>query len=318
MYKNKQVAVVVPAYNEESLISRVITTMPDFVDKIYIIDDASTDETAAVVKSFCEGKSFSEKLSLIQHHKNQGVGASIVTGYKKAYEEKMDIVAVMAGDAQMDPDDMPQLLNPIIDGKADYTKGNRLVTGEAWNQIPHYRYLGNAFLSLMTKIASGFWQVADSQTGYTAISREALAKLPLDSLYKRYGYPNHMLVMLNVNNLRVIDIPVRPVYNIGEKSGIKLFSVIPKITWLLISLFFWRMKEKYIIRDFHPLIFFYILAFTLFLASMAFCVRLIMLWIRDGFAPPMTSLALVFCIVTGLQSMFFAMWFDMENNKNQR
>jgi len=224
----------------------------------------------------------------------------------------------MAGDAQMDPHDLPKIVAPIARGEADYTKGNRLFTGEAWKMIPKVRYLGNSVLSLLTKIASGYWHVADSQTGYTAISLNALRTIDWDQVYPRYGVPNDILVRLNVYDLRVIDVPVRPVYNIGEKSGIKLWRVIPILSWLLLKLFMWRMKEKYIIRDFHPLIFFYVLAFSLLMAAVPLGVRVFWMWGTTGHIPSINALAWFFSIIAGLQSLFFAMWFDMEYNRSLR
>ena len=132
------------------------------------------------------------------------------------------------------------------------------MSGEAWKVIPRTRYLGNAVLSLLTKIASGYWHVADSQAGYTALSLTALRRLDLDALYPRYGFPNDMLVHLNIQNARVRDVPSRPIYDVGERSGIKLRSVVPRISWLLLKGFWWRMGQKYVIRDFHPLVFFYV------------------------------------------------------------
>ena len=148
-------------------------------------------------------------------------------------------------------------------GEVDYTKANRLFTGRAWELIPHNRYLGNAVLSLLTKIASGYWHVADSQAGYTAISLETLERLDLDRVYTRYGFPNDLLVHLNVINARVRDVPSRPIYNVGERSGISIRKVVPRISWLLLKGFFWRMREKYVIRDFHPLVFFYSLGIVM-------------------------------------------------------
>ncbi|MFH1762081.1 MAG: glycosyltransferase family 2 protein [bacterium] len=316
MYKNKTIGVVVPAYNEEKLISRVIETMPDFVDYIYVIDDCSRDKTAEKVQRLAEIEKYKNRLKLIQNLKNQGVGSSIVKGYLTAIKQNMDIVAVMAGDAQMDPDDLPVLLDAVIDGRADYAKGNRLVTGEAWRKIPHLRYLGNSFLSLLTKIASGYWHVADSQTGYTAVTREVLQGLPLEKLYKRYGYPNHLLVMLNICNCRVVDVPVSPIYNIGETSGIKLYSVIPRMLNLLLRLFIGRMVKKYIIRDFHPLVFFYVFAFLLLSTCLPLSVRLFWYFGITGEIMKVNLLALMFCGIMGFQSLFFAMWFDMEANKD--
>src|SRR5207249_2005783 len=163
---------------------------------------------------------------------------------------------VMAADNQMDPDDLAALVGPVARGEVDYAKANRLFTGQAWQLIPKHRYLGNAVLSLLTKIASGYWHVADSQSGYTAIAFETL---DLDRIYPRYGFPNDMLVHLNVWNARVRDFPSRPVYGVGERSGMRLPLVVPAISWLLLKGFFWRLREKYVIRDFHPLVFFYLL-----------------------------------------------------------
>jgi len=316
MLSKKKIGVVVPAYNEENLIGTVINTMPKFVDTIYVVDDLSTDNTVRNVKTLI--KNNANRLNLTRLEKNSGVGAAIVRGYRQAIEDGMDVVAVMAGDAQMDPDDLKHILSPVIEGRADYVKGNRLFTGEAWKIIPKHRYLGNAFLSLLTKISSGYWHLADSQAGFTAISAKAIKLLPLEELFPRYGYPNHMLAMLNVYKQRVQDIPVRPVYNVGEKSGIRLWRVIPSLTWLLFKNFLWRIQENYIIRDFHPLVFFYLLAVLLLGAGVPLLARMILVWIATNNLPPINTLAFIFTTITGLQSLFFAMWFDMEYNKNLR
>lgn len=318
MLQGKRIGVVVPAYNEEKLIGRVIETMPDLVDRIYVVDDGSSDGTSDCVRSYLGQAAFDGRLELIRHTTNQGVGVAIVTGYRKAVEEGMNVVTVMAGDAQMDPVDLERVVGPVVQERAEYVKGNRLLTGEAWQLIPKYRYLGNAFLSLLTKIASGYWHVADSQTGYTAISSETIRLLPLEKLYPRYGYPNHLLVMLNVFGCRVQDVLVHPVYNIGERSGIRLWKVIPRLSWLLTKSFLWRMKEKYVIRDFHPLVFFYLLGLTLFPVGLLFGLYLLAYRLFTGPVAATSALFSVFLFVSGLQSLFFAMWFDMEYNKSLR
>jgi hypothetical protein len=221
----------------------------------------------------------------------------------------------MAGDAQMDPKDLPALLDPVVADHADYSKGNRLITGEAFKKIPKVRYFGNATLSLLTKIASGYWQVADSQTGYTAINKYALKTIDWDQMHKRYGQPNDLLVRLNVAGMRVVDVPVEPVYNIGEKSGIRVHKVIFTIGWLLIKLFFWRLKEKYIIRDFHPLVFFYAFGFLMMLVSVIFAIRTVALWIAQGFVPELSLLTWLFTFAISFNSISFAMWFDYEQNR---
>ena len=206
--------------------------------------------------------------------------AAIVTGYRRALAEGTDVICVMAADNQMDATELAGLIAPVVRGEVDYAKANRLVSGEAWKVIPRTRYLGNAVLSLLTKIASGYWHVADSQAGYTAISREALSRIDLEQLYPRYGFPNDMLVHLNVQNARVRDVPSRPIYDVGEQSGIKLRSVVPRISWLLLKGFWWRMGHKYVIRDFHPLVFFY--AFGLLMTALGFLLGLIEVVLRLG------------------------------------
>ena len=312
MYKEKSVAVVIPAYNEEELIAKTLATIPELVDRIIVVDDASIDRTAEIAEKIAKEDS---RVILIGHEVNQGVGGAIVTGYKRARDLEMDITVVMAGDAQMDPKDFVNIVEPIAVGIADYSKGNRLFYGDAWNMIPHYRYLGNSFLSLMTKIASGYWHVADSQSGYTAISIIALRRLRLENIYKRYGMPNDLLIKLNQHNFRVKDVHIRPVYNVGEKSGIKLLEVIPKISWLLFKGFWQRLFLKYVVKDFHPLIFFYLLSFLLLGASVPLSIRLFYIWALKGDIPDMNAMALVFTLISGLQTLFFGMWFDMEYNK---
>ena len=313
MYLEKVVAAVIPAYNEEGLIEKTITDVPAFVDKIIVVDDGSVDGTSKVVKASCEKN---EKIEFIQHTRNQGVGGAIVTGYKRALELEADITVVMAGDNQMDPRDLPAIIEPVALDLADYTKGNRLFQGDAWTMIPRYRYLGNSFLSLLTKIASGYWHIADSQSGYTAISLPVLSKLDLDRIYKDYGMPNDILIRLNELDFRVRDVHVRPVYNIGERSGMSLFKVIPKISWLLFKGFWRRLFFKYIIKDFHPLVFFYALSFFLLTLSIPLTIRLFYIWATSGDIPDINAMALVFAVVSGLQSLFFGMWFDMDYNKH--
>jgi glycosyltransferase involved in cell wall biosynthesis len=313
MYLQKTIAVVVPAYNEEKLIAKTLRSIPSFVDKVIVVDDRSNDNTVKYVREVSEKD---RRIILIAHEANQGVGGAIVTGYKKAIEFDSDVTAVMAGDGQMDPRDLKNIVRPVTKGLVDYTKGNRLFQGDAWSMIPRYRYLGNSFLSLLTKIASGYWHIADSQTGYTAVSLNVLKKLNLDTIYKRYGMPNDMLIKLNQYDFRVRDVHVRPVYDVGEKSGIRLITVIPKISWLLFKGFWKRLFFKYVIKDFHPLVFFYILSFFLLISSIPLTIRLFYVWAVTGDIPDINAMALVFTVISGLQTLFFGMWFDMEYNKD--
>ena len=313
MLEGKSVGVVVPAHDEEALIGETLGGIPGFVDRVVVVDDGSADGTAERARGFGD-----PRVEVIVHDRNRGVGAAIVTGYRRALEHGLDVVCVMAGDNQMDPADLATLVQPVARGELDYAKANRLFTGQAWELIPRARYLGNAVLSMLTKIASGYWHVADSQSGYTAIGRPMLAQLDLDRVYTGYGFPNDLLVHLNVWNARVRDFPSRPVYGVGERSGIRYHRVVPRISWLLLRGFFWRLREKYVIRDFHPLVFFYAFGFLATLVGLVLgCVEL-GYRLAGNQVSVGTVVLIALLLISGSQLTLFAMWFDMESNKDLR
>src|SRR3990172_9295522 len=199
MYRGKSVAVVVPAHNESARVGRVVATIPDFVDCVILVDDASTDGTSARGREQGDAR-----VEVVRRRSNGGVGAAIVTGYARAAAMGADVVAVMAGDAQMDPADLSRLLDPLVEERADYAKGNRLAHPDVWRVMPKVRLAGNAMLTLLTRWATGL-RVSDSQCGYTAITREALARVALPDLYPHYGFPNDLLMKLSAPALRVMD-----------------------------------------------------------------------------------------------------------------
>ncbi len=312
MLDGKTVAVVVPAFNEEALVASTVSGIPAFVDRIYVVDDGSTDGTVGLAMTA------DPRSEVIEHGENRGVGAAIVTGYHRAVQDEIDVTCVMAADGQMDADDLEMLARGVTSDETDYAKANRLFTGVAWQVIPRTRYFGNAILSFLTKIASGYWHIADSQSGYTAVNRATLELLDLDRIYPRYGFPNDMLVHLNVFNRRVRDYPSRPIYGVGERSGIRLWRVIPAIWWLLTKGFFWRMWQKYVIRDFHPLVLFYFTGLLLFWVGVILGLVETALRIAGNTIPVATIVLVALLIISGLQFLLFAMWFDMESNKDLR
>lgn len=314
-YKGKSVAVVVPCFNEESQIGKVMATMPDLVDHVVIINDKSTDRTADMIRGLMEKDS---RIVFIDHEENQGVGGAIASGYKWARDNGVDMAVVMAGDAQMDPADMPALLDPVVEEGVNYTKGNRLIWPRAQELIPPVRYFGNSVLSLMTKVASGYWHVSDSQTGYTVIDAEALKRIHWDRMYKRYGQPNDLLVSLNIEKMRVRDVPIRPVYGVGEQSGIKVSKVINKISGVLARGFLRRMHEKYIVRDFHPLVLFYAIGALQGVLGLLFLIRVIWVMATGDPAPIASLIIMMFMFSMGMQALLFAMLFDMEANRELR
>jgi glycosyltransferase involved in cell wall biosynthesis len=313
MLEGKRVAVVVPAHDEEALIGTTLAGIPAFVDKIYVVDDGSRDATADRARATGDAR-----VEVVPHDRNRGVGAAIVTGYRRALADGIDATGVMAADNQMDPADLELLTLPVVRGELDYAKANRLVTGEAWNLIPRTRYLGNAILSMLTKVASGYWHVADSQSGYAVISKQMLAALDLDRVYTGYGFPNDFLVHLNVWNARVRDFPSRPIYGVGERSGIRYRKVVPRISWLLVKAFFWRLRQKYVIRDFHPLVFFYAFGFLATLAGLVLGILEIAYRIAGYQVSVGTVVLIALLLISGSQFTLFAMWFDMEANKDLR
>jgi glycosyltransferase involved in cell wall biosynthesis len=313
MYKGKSVSVVIPCYNEEKQITGVINAIPEFIDKIVVIDDKSRDKTFDILLKL---KDANNKIVLIEHEKNQGVGGAMASGYKWSRDNGIDVAIRMDGDGQMDPAHLPLLIDPVVSGEVDFTKTNRLLSGSAFSKMPTGRYFGNAMLSMLTKIASGYWHIADSQSGYTAINRKALTLVNWDMMYKRFGQPNDLLVLMNIFNLKVRDIYTEPLYGVGENSKLSIPRVIFTLPFLLFRRFLYRLKEKYIIRDFHPLVFFYASGFLLMLLSIPLLIRFIYFWITVDNIPKINFLAWMFCVIIGVQFILFAMWFDMESNKD--
>lgn len=215
MWRGKKIAIVVPAYREARLIGRMLRRAPGYADLLLVVDDASDDGTREAALAVAD-----PRVTVVRHQKNAGVGAAIVTGYRAALAHGADVLAVMAGDDQMHPEDLEALLAPVVEGRADYVKGNRFVHAEA-RRMPLHRRLGGELLSFATRAATGL-SVSDCQCGFTALSAEAARALPLEDLWPRFGYPNDLLGMLAGRGARVAEVAVRPIYA-DEMSGVRAF-----------------------------------------------------------------------------------------------
>lgn len=312
MFKNKSVSVVIPTYNDGVLLGETLKGIPEYVDYIIVVNDGSESLTSEIIDN---AKIVDNRVNVVVHEVNMGLGQSLIDGYLHSLKLESDITAVMAGDNQMAPSDLEAVINPIAEGDYDYVKGNRLLREDVVHRMPTYRYIGNSLLTLLTKIATGYWKSIDPQCGYTAISYKSLNIIPISSMIKGYGYNAHILNMLNLNNFKVLDVEVEPVYG-DEKSKIKVVRYAFNVSYLLMKLTVKRITSKYLVRDFHPLVLFYFFGFIqIFLISIPLTIRFIWLYASTNLLPQTTLLILFFSISIGLLSSMLGMWLDMEDNK---
>jgi glycosyltransferase involved in cell wall biosynthesis len=234
MLAGARISVVIPAHNEARLIERTVRSIPGFVDDVLVVDDGSTDQTPELAR-----RAGAQVLVLPD---NRGVGAAIEAGYRRALALGSDIVAVMAGDGQMDPDDLSEIVLPIVHREADYVKGNRLAHPEVRRSMPALRFIGNRVFSFLTRKVTGL-DLDDSQCGYTAIRRECLPRVLSSKMWPGYGYPNDLLGTMARLGLRVRDVPVRAVYG-DEESGIGLRHALLVIPFILARIVTRRMRAR--------------------------------------------------------------------------
>lgn len=306
MYRDMRVAVVVPAHNEERLVATVVTTAPALVDHVIVVDDASTDATSDAARATGD-----PRLEVHRLEENQGVGGAILAGHARALELGADVSVVMAGDAQMDPDFLPQLLDPIADGEAGFTKANRFYDAKSFEGMPRHRVFGNIVLSFMTKAASGYWGLFDPQNGYTAIHRTALERLPLDRIAHRYEFENDLLIKLNILRVPARDVPVPARYG-TEVSGMRLTRVAPRLVRLLWKGFWHRIWWKYVLQSFSAVALMLFAGLGLVLFGLAVSVFVIVNTLGPDEASPGTVLLAVAPILSGLHFLVSAMMLDIQ------
>ena len=242
MYRGMRVSVVIPAYNEESHIEATLASVPELVDDVVVVDDCSADGTRDRIEAVRTAR-----VHVVRHERNGGVGASILTGYRLSVELGADVAAVMAGDGQMDPHELPALLDPIAEGTADYVKGNRLGHPELWQRMPRERILGSYALTWLTRFTSGYRDLNDSQCGYTALARPLLERLESGRIYPRYGFPNDLLAHLRELGARVSECPVTPIYG-TEQSGIRVPLAVFSLSYVLLRSYVLRQWRTHVRR----------------------------------------------------------------------
>ncbi|MBN1356420.1 glycosyltransferase family 2 protein [bacterium] len=240
--ESNRIAVVIPVYNEAPFIRHVLETIPHWIHRIVVVDDGSTDNSLEIIRSAAD-----DRTVIVHQEPNQGVGSAIVAGYRRCLELGDQFAVVMGGDGQMDPSDLTSLVEPLLNDTADYVKGNRFLRQDTRFQMPWRRRIGNRALSILTRRALGCYSIGDTQCGFTAISAAAIARIDLDRLYPRYGFPNDMLFQICRHRLRIREIPVRAIYGL-EISGINPFINIPEIIFLIVRRGWYRLKNSR--RDF--------------------------------------------------------------------
>ena len=247
MYRNHKIAVSIPAYNEEKLIARTVSTLPDFVDVVIVVDDGSADGTSDVVRSLNN-----PRVILERNEPNRGVGYSVIRGFKRGLEENAEILCIMPGDAQCDPAYLHVLIDAVLDGECDYAKANRFFHRDALKAMPAFRRFGNILMSIVTKFATGYYSISDTQNSYSAIRAEALDRVDLDDVSPRYEFENSWLLHFSLANIRIKDIPVPAIYG-DEVSGINMAPFLARAVRVMIKGFFRRIYEKYVLFSFHPI-----------------------------------------------------------------
>ncbi len=307
MYKNHSITTVVPAYNEARHVAQVIETMPEFVDRVIVVDDCSRDNTLEAALATAD-----PRLTAIKTPENQGVGGAMALGYNRALELGADIMVKMDADGQMAPEYLSRLLDALIEEGYDYSKGNRFLAGESLALMPKHRVFGNVMLTFLTKLASGYWHIFDPQNGYTAIKAEALRILDLNRIHKRFFFENDMLVNLNYVGRRVKDVAIPARYG-EEQSHLNIVGISFTFPMLLIRRFFRRIYQKYVLRDFSPIALFLFLGSLLFGWGAGFGIYL---WIKGaitGMATPTGTIMLsLLPMILGFQLLLQAIVLDIQ------
>ena len=309
MYRDTRVCVVIPAFNVAERIGAVLAAMPAFVDAVIVVDDASHDATADRARAAAD-----PRVTVLVHGENRGVGGSTVTGFAEALRRGDGIVVKMDGDGQMDPLMLPRLLDPIVDGRADYAKGNRFLFDRALGAMPAHRRAGNLALTFLTKLASGYWHVFDPQNGYVAIHTAALRLLDLDRLSPRWFFENDMLIHLNVFDVRVRDVAMPARYG-TERSSLRIGRVVATFPVHLCRGYWWRFYQKHVLRDFSPVALFMLTGVPLLAWGTGFGAwTWLQSWLHNHFASTGTVMLSVLPFLVGFELVLQALVLEIRDS----
>ncbi len=253
MYRGARLAAVVPAHNEAAHVGPLLRQMPEYVDRIIVVDDGSDDGTGDAARQVGDAR-----VQVIRHDTARGVGGATVAGMKAALGDGCELIVKVDGDGQMDPQHLPLLLDPLVNDGYGYAKGNRFLQPEALRQMPRLRLFGNFLLTFLTKLSSGYWHLFDPQNGYVAARSSVLVQLQLDRLARGFFFENDMLIHLNVLNVRVKDVALPALYG-DEVSSLRINRILLTFPYYLFRGLWFRLYEKYILRDFSPIAVFWCL-----------------------------------------------------------
>lgn len=310
MYKKRSITAVIPAYNEEKLIAKTVETLPDFVDKIVLINDGSSDDTLKIITDLAKKN---KKIVIVNNTINLGLGTSMVKGFKKALALKTDLICVLAGDAQCDPSYLNKMADELITNDLDYVKANRFVHLEELKKMPKMRKFGNIIITILTKFSTGYYNIFDSQNGYAVFTREILEKLSLSMVGKRYDYENTLLTALSIAGARVRDYPVPAVYG-EETSTIKVLPTTIRALRVTFTGFWKRIYNKYILINFHPIALFLLSGIFLIAVGLLAGIFITIERALRGASPSSgTVMLVVLPIIVGFQLLLTAFTMDMNN-----
>jgi glycosyltransferase involved in cell wall biosynthesis len=304
------IAVVIPAYGVEHDIVSVLNSLPPYIRHIIVVDDASPDASGKLVAAAAKRDG---RINLVTHTQNQGVGGAMVSGFRKALELGAQVVVKLDGDGQMDPTHIPELITPLILGKADYVKGNRFRDFQALQQMPFVRRIGNLGLSFLTKAATGYWGIFDPTNGFFAIQGEILAQLPLGKIDSRYFFETSMLAHLYLLGALVMDVPLPARYR-NETSHLSIQRTLFEFPFKLFVTFLRRILLKYYIYDFSMMSLYLMLGIPLLLFGGIFgAVKWIQYASRNIPAPTGTVMLPTLSVILGIQILLSAIEIDMNS-----